>query len=99
MLAMMRNFSIAFRIHLIIGLSAAFSLSAIFALLHQIGRVQANFEELLDSQERQMLLARAIEVSFKTQVQEWKAILLRGNDPQDLNRYRAAFFKQEALEL
>jgi hypothetical protein len=39
--------------------------------------------------------ARAAEVSFKKQVQEWKNILLRGADPADLARYREAFEEEQ----
>jgi hypothetical protein len=34
-------------------------------------------------------------VSFKTQVQEWKDTLLRGKDPQNLDKHWTAFAKQE----
>lgn len=41
-------------------------------------------------------LAREAQVAFKTQVQEWKNVLLRGQVPADLDSYRAAFATQEA---
>ncbi|MEW5904812.1 MAG: methyl-accepting chemotaxis protein [Pseudomonadota bacterium] len=34
--------------------------------------------------------------AFKTQVQEWKDTLLRGNDPASFEKYSKAFFAQEA---
>lgn len=38
--------------------------------------------------------ARGAQVRFKTQVQEWKNILLRGKDPEAFNRYLASFDKE-----
>ena len=39
--------------------------------------------------------ARSAQVSFKTQVQEWKNILLRGKDPANFDKYLAGFEKEE----
>src|SRR5450830_641975 len=37
--------------------------------------------------------ARSAQVEFKIQVQEWKNILIRGNDPAQLDKYSQAFVK------
>jgi methyl-accepting chemotaxis protein len=37
--------------------------------------------------------ARGAQVEFKIQVQEWKNVLVRGNDPAQLDRYTKAFVK------
>src|SRR5262245_5954635 len=46
-------------------------------------------------------LAAGMLGTFKTQVQEWKNVLLRGSDAQQLDRYWASFGKteQEVVDL
>lgn len=38
--------------------------------------------------------ARSLQVAFKWQVQEWKDLLLRGDDPQQLDQYANAFLQR-----
>jgi len=41
--------------------------------------------------------ARTAQVEFKKQVQEWKDLLLRGNDPAAFDKYQKAFGKQSEV--
>lgn len=41
--------------------------------------------------------ASVIKMDFKTQVQEWKNILLRGHTAKDMEKYQAQFFANEEL--
>ena len=52
---------------------------------------------VLYPQALQLLLetVRTAELAFKEQVQEWKNILLRGNNAEDYDKYLAAFAKQD----
>ena len=34
-------------------------------------------------------------IEFRTQVQEWKNVLLRGKDPKQMDKHWGAFEKQE----
>jgi len=42
-------------------------------------------------------LARLAEIDFKKQVQEWKDMLIRGQDPAEMAKHRAAFEADEQL--
>jgi methyl-accepting chemotaxis protein len=66
-----------------------------FGLTAVLHSVTAGYGALLDSPVRQIDEARVVQVDFKKQVQEWKDILLRGHNPEDLIIYTKQFHQQE----
>ncbi len=61
-----------------------------FALWQQ-QRMAGAYDALLHEELEVRRLALRGQVEFKTQVQEWKNVLLRGSDAAQLEKYRAAF--------
>ena len=78
--------------------------SALFALLGATGiySMRSMAREVLSDlaaaqQEIKILVAiEGAQVNFKVQVQEWKNILLRGNNPASFDKYLGQFAEQEA---
>ncbi len=94
---MLSNFKIATKLALLIGSLIAGMVAVGLSGVHSLRQAQAanvaNFDVArlmvgaVDS-------ARAAEVSFKIQIQEFKNVLLRGHDQKDYDRYLAAFRKR-----
>lgn len=77
---------------LFLSIVGVFSISAVNILTDQ-GAISTTEDikalELLNS-------LRVTQVAFQSQVQEWKDILLRGNDPELYSKYSTAFEKRSA---
>lgn len=69
--------------------------TGLFALHHTNGQTRADLGELYTVDQRLILTLRT-RAAFKTQVQEWKNLLLRGHDETERARYLASFHKEEA---
>ena len=68
------------------------------AALFTLGLTHSRSAAALDRQTRldaARTTALETQVNFKTQVQEWKNILLRGRQPEDFSRYLASFEQRE----
>jgi len=65
----------------------------------QLARLNDTLEHSLNDSKRgqeELIRIQQAGLAFKTQVQEWKNILLRGNEREDFARYRQSFIDEEA---
>jgi len=66
-----------------------------YSTLKELQLAEADLDEVaIDN--KMITLASGAETNFKTQVQEWKNILLRGGDPALFKKYLTAFEKEES---
>ncbi|GIG75131.1 hypothetical protein Pfl04_35350 [Planosporangium flavigriseum] len=76
--------------------AVAACLVAVVALFMLVNSMSNRYDGILTGTVQAGQDARAMQVAFKKQVQEWKDILLRGSDPADLQKYTQQFKAQEA---
>jgi len=89
--------SILNRLIVIVSLaSVAMLLSAVYTY-SKFQQTVGEFEHLLAEEIRFELDVKDLAIDFKKQVQEWKNVLIRGDNPAQLDKYWGKFENQEAL--
>ena len=91
----MKTSSLQFKVLLIVAGAMAVSLAVSIASLSRVyGSIQELDRISREDFQSQAAILQAT-VSFKSQVQEWKNVLLRASDAAQLDKYWTAFLKQE----
>ena len=92
----MWNLKIRTKMYLLCGLYSVVGLGSTLLLLHRTSTLYDQLNVVQDSRVSQQDAVQEMQLNFKKQVQEWENILLRGSDPQSLEKYRQGFFREEA---
>lgn len=66
-------------------------------LFYRLEHIVAAYNQRFTRETQQQDLSRQMQVAFKKQVQEWKDILIRRNDPDALKKYTEGFRDEEVV--
>src|SRR5579872_5266877 len=91
----MLDLKIRTKIYLLCGLYSVVGLASTLFLVHRVSALNEQFNVFQNARVHKLDEELQMQLNFKKQVQEWKDILLRGYDPQNLEKYQQNFFRQE----
>ena len=92
----MTSLTLGQRIQGLVAVSVAVGVCAAGFLIYELGVTRGAYERLLDAEVQQQDAARVMQVNFKKEVQEWKNLLLRGDNADDRAKYRTSFVAEQA---
>jgi len=93
--AAMKSRSIQFKLLALVVLALGLPLATVLFSLHRVYQANGELERISrEDFQAQELVLRAT-VRFEQQIQEWRNVLLRGNDPALLEKHWAAFLQDE----
>src|SRR5689334_22012319 len=92
----MKNAKLSTKLYLLLGLCMLVGSGTTGILFYRVGATTAQYERLLDEEVYEQGMARDIEVPFRTQIQEWKNILLRGSKVEAFKKHVEGFKEQNA---
>jgi len=92
---LLRDMKISVKLPLTISFALLLAIGAGLFGIHTLTQATKTYERVVGVDLAQEQMTSQMLIDFKTQVQEWKNVLLRGADPTELEKYRQAFFERE----